>query len=360
MQTEANLLQPLAPVREIPSDLPELQVGQSFLARIQEGLPENTYKALVAGKMLTLQLPEGAKPGDTLELVLIDRTARVLIARRLETPAEAGAAAEPYPYANVSRAGQMISRLLLPEGEAPQPAPLTRGQPLLGQPPAQGAELAPVLAKAVGQSGLFYEAHQAQWVAGRRPLEALQAEPQGRLPTVAAQAANPNAANTAGTQAAAATPPAPSPPLAAAPAERPAEAASQASQLAQAVPDSLRPLVQQQLDAIASQRLAWHGEVWPGQTMDWEIEEERPRERDAEGGEETASRWNTTLRLSLPRLGTVDAMLQLSTAGLRVRLATDDPATLADLRGSSGQLAAMLADAGLSVQAIEIRREEGE
>jgi len=354
MQTEASLLQPVAPVREIPSDLPELQVGQAFLARIQEGLPENTYKALVAGKMLTLQLPEGAKPGDTLELVLIDRTPKVLIARRLETPAEAGAA-EPYPYASLSRAGQMISRLLLPEGEAPQPAPLTRGQPLLPQPPAQGADLAPVLAKAVGQSGLFYEAHQAQWVAGRRPLESLQAEPQGRLPAPAAVAGSAATAASAGAQAPApglATPPTP------AMAERAAEpAGGQAGSLAQAVPDSLRPLVQQQLDAIASQRLAWHGEVWPGQAMDWEIEEERTRERTGEDGEETASRWNTTLRLSLPRLGAVDALLQLSPSGLRVRLATNDPTTLADLRGGSAQLATMLADAGLSVQAIEIRHE---
>jgi len=141
-------------------------------------------------------------------------------------------------------------------------------------------------------------------------------------------------------------------------AERTAEpTGGQSGSLAQAVPDSLRPLVQQQLDAIASQRLAWHGEVWPGQTMDWEIEEERTRERGGEGDGESASRWNTTLRLSLPRLGTVDALLQLSPSGLRVRLATDDPATLADLRGGSAQLATMLADAGLSVQAIEIRHE---
>jgi hypothetical protein len=354
MQTESSLVQPLGPVKEIPSDLPELQVGQTFLARIQEGLPENTYKALVAGKMLTLQLPEGAKPGDSLELVVIDRTPRMLIAQRLEAqPAVAGA--EPYPYATLSKAGQMISRLLLPEGEAPQPAPLTRGQPLLAQAPASAADIAPALAKAVGSSGLFYEAHQAQWVAGRRPLESLQAEPQGHLPPAGsapaqagAPAATPQPASLAATTAA---------PVAG---ERPAEtSAGQATQLAQAIPDEVRPLVQQQLDAIASQRLAWHGEVWPGQTMEWEIERERTEERNAAGEDEPAARWNTTLRLSLPRLGTVDASLQLSGTGLRVRLAAADTASLADLRQASPQLAEMLTSAGLNVQAIEIQHETG-
>lgn len=349
-QTETNPVQPLAPIKELPSDLPELQVGQTFLARIQEGLPENTYKALVAGKMLTLQLPEGAKPGDTLELVLIDRSPKVLIAKRLDTPTEA-AGNEPYPYATLSKAGQMISRLLLPEGEAPQPAPLTRGQPLLPHGPASGAELAPALAKAVINSGLFYEAHQAHWVAGRRELESLLAEPQGRQQPMQP---GPAAATPATANAAAETV------LAASGKERQAEAAgNQAAQLAQSVPEALRPLVQQQLDAIASQRLAWHGEVWPGQTMDWEIEEERTRDGSGNGDDEVASRWNTTLHLDLPHLGTIDATLQLTAEGLKVRLTTEDTGSLADLLGGSGQLATMLTEAGLKVQAIDIRNEEG-
>ncbi|MBK8120176.1 MAG: hypothetical protein IPK39_14130 [Sulfuritalea sp.] len=62
MQTEAAL-QPIAPVAEIPADLTDLRPGQAFSARIQEVLPENTYKALVAGRSLTLALPEGAKAG---------------------------------------------------------------------------------------------------------------------------------------------------------------------------------------------------------------------------------------------------------------------------------------------------------
>lgn len=50
-------LRPTAPTAEIPSDLPDLKQGQVFSARILEVLPEQTYKALVAGKNITLSLP---------------------------------------------------------------------------------------------------------------------------------------------------------------------------------------------------------------------------------------------------------------------------------------------------------------
>ncbi|WP_246184183.1 flagellar hook-length control protein FliK [Paraburkholderia bonniea] len=40
------------------------------------------------------------------------------------------------------------------------------------------------LRQTVAQSGLFYEAHLAQWLAGQRPLSALLAEPQNRLVSV--------------------------------------------------------------------------------------------------------------------------------------------------------------------------------
>lgn len=374
MQTEAGLVQPLGPVKGISPDLPDLQPGQAFTARILEALPENTYRALVAGKQLTLQLPEGAAAGDLLELVLIDRTPKTLIAQRADASPQAPAANLPYPYATISRAGQMIGQLLLPEGEAPQPAPLNRGQPLLPQAPANAAELAPTLAKAVSQSGLFYEAHQAQWLAGQRPLESLRAEPQGQLPPSARpvtpeqrspaspashsefQPAQPATGriDTGPGQAASTTAPASTLPAT----ERAAaNTTTQNAPTTQTIPEEVRPLVQQQLDAVATQRLSWHGEVWPGQVMDWEIERDQAQERDARPETNETARWSTTLRLSMPQLGTVDATLQLAGNTLRLQMASSsDDATLS-LRQQAPMLAQALADAGISLQALEIRRE---
>ena len=54
----------VAAVQEIAADLPQL--GQTFTARIQDILPDNTYRALVAGKSVTLPLPQGAEAADLL------------------------------------------------------------------------------------------------------------------------------------------------------------------------------------------------------------------------------------------------------------------------------------------------------
>lgn len=361
MQTETNILQPAAPVQEIPADLPELRAGQVFSARIQEVLPENTYKALVAGKQITLQLPEGAKPGDTLELVVIDRTPRVVIAHLAETT-NASAANEPYKYATLSRAGQLIGNLLLAEGETPQPATLNRGAPLLPAPPRAAADLVPLLQKAITQSGLFYESHQAQWVTGKLPLEQLLHEPQGQRsePATLAQHGLPEAAREARANAPAdIAARAPARLEAAASGERLEGAAAsqqQAAAIAQTVPDELRPLVQQQLDAVATQRLLWHGEAWPNQPMEWEIVREQEQGTAAAADEDGAS-WRTTLRLDTPRLGHVDASLRLTNAGIFMTIATREGAAAADLQEGIPALAASLQAAGINLLSFQVRHE---
>jgi hypothetical protein len=348
MQTDASLLQPVQPTHEVAADLPALQAGQAFTARVLEALPDNMFRALVAGKQFTLQLPQGASAGDTLDLVVVGRSGNTVVAQRTEAGASPPAAEQSYANANISRAGQMIGQLLLPEGEPPQPAPLTRGQPLLAEAPASAAELAPTLAKAVSQSGLFYEAHQAEWVAGRRPIESLQAEPHGQMKAAAAPASSASAGAAA----------APSTVLAT---DDSANDKRVAQNSAQSVPDQLRPLVQQQLDAVATQRLAWHGEVWPGQVMDLQIERQRVEERDAGGGNsgEDEQRWSTTLRLTMPRLGSIDATLQIAGNGLRLRLATTSDAAAADLRANATALTQALAAAGVSMQAFEVDHGSG-
>jgi len=374
-QTDPGQLQALAPVRGIPADLPEFQPGQTFTARIQELLPDNTYKALVAGRQLTLQLPEGADPGDVLELTVVDRSAKTVIARRTEgEPPPAQVDARPYPYARISDAGRLIGRLLPAEGEPPPAAALNRGQPLVAQPPASGAELAPALQKAVSQSGLFYEAHQAQWVVGERSLASLRAEPQGQLPAPPRmQAPGPASAPAGGTESALAAgqagpestrgeASAPNRPEAMGrpPEKAPARTESQtqaASAATPSVPDSIRAIVQQQLDAVATQRLAWHGEVWPGQLVDWAIQRDLIDEREAGTPDPFEGPvWSTTLRLTLPRLGTIDAILQLSGGRLRIRLAAGAEAA-GDLRQQAAGLTDALAGAGLNVQALDIRHE---
>ena len=58
---------------------------------------------------------------------------------------------------------------------------LTSLTPILTGYLTNSAELSASLQKAIIQSGLFYESHQAQWINGKNTLENLQQEPQGKL-----------------------------------------------------------------------------------------------------------------------------------------------------------------------------------
>jgi len=370
MQTEASV-QPIAPVSEIPADLTELRPGQAFSARIQEVLPENTYKALVAGRSLTLALPEGAKTGDTLELVVVDRTPRLIVAQLADKGGLPGAAtAANSQFASLSPAAQLIGALLARDG-APPPAALTRGQPLLAEASTDmakmAADLAPQLAKAVSQSGLFYEAHQVQWVMGQRPLNDLRAEPQAKH-SPAENASKPAqepgglAARSisTGRSTQAAGPMVLLQNLFGAEETRPQTGAQVTTtpNPAQIVPEDLRPLVQQQLDAAATQRLAWHGEIWSGQSLDWQIE---PDDQRADSAQPDGERnWSTSLRLVTPRLGSIDARLNLSPQGVRITIDAPTGTSAADLRNASPSLEKAMAAAGVPLLALQVTHDSQE
>ncbi|WP_175923637.1 flagellar hook-length control protein FliK [Burkholderia latens] len=242
------------------------------------------------------------------------------------------------------------------------------------------AALRAALAQAVGESGLFYESHLAQWLAGQRPLAALMREPQARLATVpvqaaadAAQHATPDeldellaqrlplpaaAARTAVPSGAPAAPGAAHPlaqtqqtPQNAQAAARPGAASSPADMLdlpgdhpgthwtparaelaaasadpqAQAsapVHPAAVPLVRQQLDALATDQFRWTGEAWPGARLDWTIEPDDPGGHASRSGDDAGDgiAWRTRLTLTLPSLGTVDAELVLNGKQLVARL----------------------------------------
>lgn len=389
LQAEA-LVHPVAPVTEILGDLPELRQGQQFTARIVEALPQGTYKALVADKEITLSLSEGARVGDTLELVVVDRSSKSLFAQLAAQPDASETANEPYPFANLSRTARLIGTLLPNEGETAPPAPLNAGKPVLDAPPVSAASLAAALKGAVRSSGVFYEAHQAQWVTGRFPLAQLLEEPQAQhsdfarlvshlmqssgtsgasispnsLPSgaIPAESAAPRAAHAITAESvensgksaltgrrydlADAMPPgAPRGREADAVMVAGADASESLAPTAQHVPDDVRPLVQQQLDALATDRLVWQGEAWPRQVVEWQIERE-PHDAGS-AGDDDDSRWNTTLALTTPSLGRIDAKLQLSRAGVRIVIAADAADSVAMLRAGQGRLGNALDAAGV-------------
>lgn len=320
----------------------EFANGQRFTAQILNPLPDGTFKALVAGRTVTLSLPESVKSGDVLELVVSRATAQGIFAQLVQPSSESTPKPQLSPTAQLF--SQMISGRL---GEA-DPAPLNRGAPMLPQTPATptqisqiAANLAPALAKAVGQSGLFYESHQAQWVDGERTLESLKAEPQGQLP-VSAKSAAPTHPQLAGlkTQAQAMD------------TERSAQASpsiksGESNVVTQTVPRELQPLVHQQLESLVSQQMVWQGQAWPGQTMEWRVD---VPERDGSGREQQdAQNWHTTLRLTLPDLGELDAELILNASGVAIKINAANADAATRLQQALPDLADALAAAGVAL-----------
>jgi hypothetical protein len=266
------------------------------------------------------------------------------------------------------------------------------------------AALAASLAQTVSESGLFYEAHLAQWLRGQRSPAQLGDEPQIRLlaansqlsldwagsaddvddvqwtetfsdmPGSAQGGARGEAANAA---LARALPALADPRGEAGMAQTPGQAQTRANAsladmllpamhdvAAQATATSVHPavipLVRQQLDLLATGEFRWNGEAWPGVRVDWSIQQDEYDAREARHGSGGADAedipWRTRLTLALPKLGTVDAELTLTgmTLAVRVQASAGGAARLTEeseaLRGRLEALGLTLA--GLSIREI--------
>ena len=361
MQVSADAtLRPVAPTQEISDKLSGLVAGQKLMAEIQTLLPNGTYRALINQRNITLALPFSAKSGDTLELQVTETDGKLALAVLSRPDGEAGKSATA-TSATLSRAGQLISSLLSNPRDAKNglnALPLNGNQALASSPPGNAQDLLPMLKQAITQSGMFYESHQAEWVEGRLAKAALLQEPQGKLSSPEALAAA--RGDLAATNQRVATEPAPSSRVAdlaqslnASGESAKTSAGAQAIQnTAQPVAPQAQPIVQQQLDALATQNFSWQGQVWPGQDMRWEIDEDAAR--SGPDDDEATSKWTTRLHLTLPHLGEVDAQVRLNGNQISLALSAGNEETRALMRAASFDLRSQLDEAGLTLASLGV------
>lgn len=311
-------IKPIAAARDSLAAGSQASPGPRFRARVEAALPDGVYRVSVAGQTLNLTLSAAVRPGDTLELVHTGDPVRSGF-----MPAAPPARAEEPARATLSETGRLLSALAHQPPAAPSIAAAGAG-PLLSAPPVGASDLAPRLRQALSQSGLFYESHQAEWVAGKRPLSDLLQEPQGRL--------SPSSAKH---------------PVFETQTELPEAEILQISarqEGAGSVDEQTAPLVRQQLDTLDLRQIQWRGEIWPGQWMDWTIAEAPARDHD----EFAARQWRTHVRLTLPQMGDISAALTLAPEGLTLDLEAD-PASAPMLRSGGPLLWDALQAAGLPV-----------
>ena len=359
--TSDAALRPVAPTQEISDKLGDLVAGQRLMAEIQALLPNGTYRALINQRNVTLALPFSAKAGDSLELQVTESDGKLTLAVVSPQGGSEKSATESVST-SLSRTGQLIGDLYS-GNQAPKDKVATllnANQPIAANPPETAGELVPLLKQAIQQSGMFYESHQAGWVEGKLSKFELLQEPQGKLSSPAAFTA---ASETESQQSTVIT----TRTVTTAPAESLQPARTEATPssvradaspapVAQTIATPLQPLVQQQLEALATQHFVWQGQVWPGQNMRWEIDENGARQSADDEG--TAQNWATRLRLSLPNLGEIDARIQLKGNQISLALSAGDESTRDLMRTQGTLLRQQLDAAGLALMAMGVEAPE--
>jgi hypothetical protein len=190
-----------------------------------------------------------------------------------------------------------------------------------GDGPPNTAQLAQRLGDTIGQSGLFYESHVAEWARGERGLPELMREPQM---------------------------------------QRLAQGAESAARAAAGPDLSAAQMINQQLHAQEQSRVQWNGQAWPGQNMQWEIRrEQRDAEQQGQGGGDGKPEavWRSGVKFRFAMLGEVSATVTLVGDQVHIQMQTDSGGAATTLRAYAGQLEQAMEAAGAPLSSLTIRQD---
>jgi hypothetical protein len=235
------------------------------------------------------------------------------------------------PAATLSPAARTIASALAAAYNAPGvPATINGKTPLISAGVPDADQLTHSLKNALGESGLFYESHVAEWAEGRRPLQELMREPQNQR----AHAAQPQAGGP--------------------------QTSETLARAALAGPDlSAAQMINQQLHAHEQQRVLWNGQAWPGQPLQWEVQRDQregsPQEQA--DGREPEPVWRSGVRFRLPLLGKISAAVTLVGEQVHIQVQTGDDDSAATLRAWAGQLQQAMEAAGSPLASLTIAPE---
>lgn len=382
-------LTPLSPVRalagpEAVGDARQEQferslqtlVGKSMAGQVISRLTDGSFVVKVNGTPVRMQLPAGAQPGANVPLTLVSLTPRPTFqiatanggaammseadagvlapprgqaegaeasatgagaAQRGATSA-AGAAvlrgnaalvsAEQLPAlqadtreAQLSPSARVITTVLATAMATPNPpTSLTGAAPILARPPveAQTAALATELKHTIDSSGLFYESHLRDWSEGKRPLADLAREPQM---------------------------------------QRALDGASARAGAAATVDGATAQFINLQLSSHEQSRVAWQGELFPGQPMQWEISKDAPQQQ-AKGSAEPPTAWRSAVTFHFAHLGEINAQLVLVGDQLHLQVRAGSGDAGAALQAHAPRLSSALEAAGSPLSSLNIAADD--
>jgi len=267
--------------------------------------------------------------------------------------------------ATLSTAGKLVNQLIQ---NTPQDSSIVNVSkvPVVGTPDVSVNTMAKALQSSVTSSGMFYESHLLQWAEGTLDVADLMKEPQASFP--AAQEVTQNNANQASAlsnNSMANAQISGDAKIALAASGGPLtnntlnsnSMAATASGAAITLPKDATPLIQQQLQTMEQQRFVWHGELWPGQSMEWEISRDRQEQQKGNQAEQT---WQSAVNFELPQLGNISAQLQLTGTHLRLTVNTSDATTALELQNHANDLIGAMANTGTQLDSLLIKTRTAE
>ncbi len=216
--------------------------------------------------------------------------------------------------ANTGLLGQAVDSM-----RAAVPASTTLRPHVVADPASPSPNLLPTrLAQTLRESGLFYESHLARWTKGVYPFESVLNEPQAHMGRGAA--AMVNMAELAG------------------------------------MPEEAARMAGRQLHMLEGGPFQWQGFAWPGQWMEWQVDERREGQTDGSAAD-GPNPWTTELRLTLPRMGTVHAQLSLRGPEVSLRMQVAETASAQQLTEALPLLQERLEASGLRPVSLAISTE---
>ncbi|EJL84157.1 Flagellar hook-length control protein FliK [Herbaspirillum sp. CF444] len=382
----ANTVQPVAAVeaptsivsvadakQEAFSRLAQIAIGQQLQGKVLSTYNDGSYLVRIANTAARMVLPTATKTGDSLLLTMVSKEPRptflltetsadnleeedaavslsvagkmmekdlqslktmqpglpTIVGRNGQLTDEEGQQAGQTPgtapestKTSLSTAGKLVDALLHASEESELPSAIKPNAPLVSKP-TDTSRLAGALHDSIALSGTFYEAHVAEWAEGRRPLAELQKEPQAQLARQTQSATTSDLLNSSD----------------------PAH-----TQLGQ--------IINLQLNALEQQRIVWHGEVWPGQQMEWEVGRDTSdtSQQSEQDGAPTPS-WHSVVRFNFAHLGSVSASIRLIGQQIHMQVRTDSDVTAAALRANGSMLSDAMAAAGSSLDSLIVKRD---
>jgi hypothetical protein len=257
---------------------------------------------------------QGAATSQAVQRLLVSNTHLLLDTSPLPTSLSSAVASRVAIPAMTLGGGQAVDGLR----SAMAPSTNLAAQGVTQAAVTDGHALPVRLRQTVVESGLFYESHLSRWVKGQMPQEALLREPQARFQSM--------------------------------------DPLSTGVPELRGMSDEAARMAGRQLMLLEGGPFVWLGQAWPGQDMQWLVEE-RP---SGDGAEGDAPQWHTELKMRLPRLGDVAAELRLSAQGLQISLTAGTGMTLDEMRSAMPELAGRLRDANLNVTGLSARLKQAD